>query len=194
MKKTLLLVFVLSICTVSFAQKAQFGIKGGLNAARFKVENVDEDAIESRLGFHLGALAHIHVNRNFAIQPEVVYSQQGMIQEVGNREFEWKVNYVNIPVMFQYMFDGGFRIQAGPQLGVLASAEIEDQDSDADVDLEDEIKNVDVSLPIGIGYLSPSGFGFDARYNIGLSNVNENGVNDIRNRVFQVGIFYQFRR
>lgn len=194
MKKTLLLVLVLSICTISFAQHAQFGIKGGLNAARLEVENVDEDDIESRLGFHLGAFAHIHINRNFAIQPEVVYSQQGMIQELGSKEFEWKLNYVNIPVMFQYMFNGGFRIQAGPQLGVLASAEIEDQDSGADTDLEDVIKNVDISFPVGIGYMSPSGFGLDARYNIGLSDINENGPNDIRNRVFQVGIFYQFRK
>jgi len=193
MKKTLLLVFVLSICTISFAQRAQFGIKGGLNAARFGGD-IDEDAVEARVGFHIGALAHIHINRNFAIQPEVVYSQQGMVQELGNNEFEWKVNYVNIPVMFQYMFRSGFRIQAGPQLGVLASAEIEDRDSNADTDLEDAIKNVDVSLPIGIGYMSPSGFGVDARYNIGLSNVNEVGVNDLRNRVFQIGIFYQFRR
>lgn len=193
MKKFLLLVFVLSICTVSFAQKAQFGIKGGLNAARFSGD-IDEDDVEARLGFYLGALAHIHINKNFAIQPEVVYSQQGMIQELGNREFEWKVNYVNIPVMFQYMFNSGFRIQAGPQLGVLASAEIEDQATGADSDLEDAIKNVDVSLPIGIGYMFPSGLGIDARYNIGLSNINENGVNDLHNRVFQVGIFYQFRK
>jgi len=194
MKKTLLLVFVLSICTFSFAQHAQFGIKGGLNAARFSVEGADEDDIKSRIGFHVGALAHIHLNRNWALQPEVIYSQQGMIQKLGNNEYEWKTNYVNIPVMLQYMFRGGFRVQAGPQLGVLATAELEDQQTNTDVDLEDNIKNIDVSLPIGIGYMAPSGFGIDARYNIGLSNINESGANEIRNRVFQVGIFYQFRR
>lgn len=193
MKKTLLLVFVLSLCTISFAQHVQFGIKGGLNAARFGGD-IDEDDVKARLGFHLGALAHIHINKNFAIQPELIYSQQGMIQELGNKEFEWKVNYVNIPVMLQYMFKGGLRLQAGPQLGILATAEIEDQDTGADSDLEDAIKNVDVSLPIGIAYMSPSGFGIDARYNFGLSNINENGTNDLYNRVFQLGIFYQFRK
>jgi hypothetical protein len=194
MKKTFLLVFVLSICTITFSQHAKFGIKGGLNAARLEVERADEDAIESRLSFHVGGFAHIHLNRNWAIQPELLYSGQGMIQELGGREFEWKVNYVNVPVMVQYMFNGGFRIQAGPQIGFLTSAEIEDQESEADRDIDDDLKKVDVSLPVGIGYMSPSGFGVDARYVIGLSDINDAGSNDIRNRVFQVGIFYQFRK
>jgi len=194
MKKTFLLVFILSLCTVSFSQKVNFGLKGGLNASRLEVENYDEDAIESRLSFHVGGLAHVHINRNWAVQPELIYSSQGMIQELGNREFEWKVNYVNVPVMVQYMFNGGLRIQAGPQIGFLTSSSIEDQESGISRKNDDDLKSIDVSLPVGIGYLSPSGFGVDARYNIGLTDINDAGANDIRNRVFQVGIFYQFRK
>jgi len=188
MKKTFLLAFILTCCTIAFSQKVQFGIKGGLNVSKLAVDNVDEDDIESRIGFHIGGLAHIHLNRNWAIQPELVYSSQGMTQQLAGEEFEWKINYVNIPVMVQYMFEGGFRVQAGPQLGILTSAEIED------TDIDDNLNKIDFSLGFGFGYKSSSGFGVDARYNLGLSNINDNGSNDIMNRVLQVGVFYQFKK
>ncbi|MFT4833011.1 MAG: hypothetical protein ACI815_002675 [Psychroserpens sp.] len=38
-----------------------------------------------------------------------------------------------------------------------------------------------------------SGFGVDARYNYGISNINEDDSSKAYNRGFQVGVFYLFK-
>ena len=53
--------------------------------------------------------------------------------------------------------------------------------------------SVDFALGGGIGYVNPpTGFGVDARYNLGLSNINKNGSVKSTNRGFQLGVFYLF--
>jgi len=38
--------------------------------------------------------------------------------------------------------------------------------------------------------LSASGLGVDGRYNFGISDINNAGSNEIKNNVFQLGLFY----
>jgi hypothetical protein len=40
----------------------------------------------------------------------------------------------------------------------------------------------------------PSGFGFDARFNLGLAKLNNDDISArATTRVFQAGVFYQFK-
>ena len=164
-------------------QPVNIGIKGGLNLYTLGGDN--DEASETKAGFHLGLLGHIHMAEHFALQPEVVFSAQGTKNE--NNDDELDLNYINVPVMFQYMFDNGFRLQAGPQVGFLVTAESEGDD------VKDNLNGVDFSVGLGASYISASGFGLDARYNHGLTNINENEDNDLFNRGFQLGVFYQFQ-
>ncbi len=184
MKKTFLIALFMALCAFAKAQDTHFGLKAGLNISSLDVKNgVDFDA---KAGFHIGALAHIHLSPHFAAQPELVYSQQG--GKDGNEK--WKINYLNIPVLFQFMAGNGFRLQTGPQLGFALSAKIEN--GDVEIDNKDAVNTVDFSWSFGASYLCPAGLGIDARYNLGISNVNEADFPEVRNRVFQAGIFYQF--
>jgi hypothetical protein len=80
------------------------------------------------------------------------------------------------------MFDNGFRLQAGPQWGFLVSA-----------DNKDDINPIDFGVGFGVSYIIPStGFGIDARYNLGLSNINKDDVVKSTNRGLQLGLFYIF--
>jgi len=166
-----------------------FGIKGGLNV--YNINNEDNSGYDSRVGFNFGVLGHVHVKPHFALQPEIVYSSQGATYADGNgNTYYYQLDYINIPVLFQYMFHNGLRLQAGPQLGILVSAKsILDHNSS---DLNDT-KSFDVALSFGASYVVPStGFGVDARYNLGLSNINKNGGPSSTNRGLQLGIFYIF--
>ncbi len=185
MKKISLFFLALMCSAILFAQtSAKLGIKGGLNVANLDVKNVNTDA---RLGFHGGLLAHIHLTPQWGIQPELLYSGQGMEENINDSK--WKLSYINVPVMIQYMFDNGFRLEAGPQIGFLVDGEIEG-DNGSELDITNDLKTIDAGLGLGIGYLTYSGLGISGRYNLGLTDINEDGGNTIKNRVFQVGLFY----
>ncbi|HLG41198.1 MAG TPA: porin family protein [Chitinophagaceae bacterium] len=168
------------------AQHVNIGIKAGLNLYTINSDNSDFD---TKAGFHAGMLGHIHINRQFAIQPELVYSTQGAKFTDDDVATKVKLGYINVPVMFQYMFNNGFRLQAGPQVGFLINAKSET--NDVSTDIKDNLNTIDFALGAGMGYVNPvSGFGVDARYNLGLSNINKNSSVKSTNRGFQIGVFY----
>jgi len=170
------------------AQHVNFGVKGGLNL--YSIKNDNNTQYNTKTGFHLGMLLHVHVAPHFAVQPELLYSAQGARYNTDNGDINLKLEYANVPFMFQYMFDNGFRLEAGPQVGFLTNAKAEMNGVSADV--KSTIKKVDFAIGLGIGYIAPTGFGIDARYNHGLSNINENGSVNSYNRGFQLGLLYQF--
>jgi hypothetical protein len=88
------------------------------------------------------------------------------------------------------MFNNGFRFEAGPQLGLLINGKSEVGGNSEDV--KANFEKVDFALGVGLGYISRSGFGIDARYNHGLSNINNSGSVKSTNSGYQLGVFYQF--
>ncbi|MEO5946756.1 MAG: porin family protein [Chitinophagaceae bacterium] len=169
------------------ANHVTFGVKGGLNV--YNIHNDNNVKYDTKLGFHLGMLGHIHLSKQFALQPELLYSAQGAKYTIANNEYKLNLGYINVPVMLQYMFDNGFRLQAGPQIGFLTRAKSELNNTKTDV--KDNFKTVDFAVGFGVGYVSPkSGLGIDARYNLGVSDINENSTVKSTNRGFQVGLFY----
>ena len=185
MKSILLILSIFSL-TIAQAQNLQthFGLKGGINISSLKVDGGQD--YDAKPGIHIGGLAHVHISRHIAIQPELLYSTQG--GKDGN--FKFKFDYINIPLLLQIMTGSGFRIETGPQLGFMVSGK--QKDGDIEEDIKDELSTIDVSWAFGAGYLTSSGFGLDARFNLGLTNVNEDDFPEVKNRVFQVGVFYQF--
>jgi hypothetical protein len=83
-------------------------------------------------------------------------------------------------------------LQTGPQVGFLVSAE--NEVGKVQVDVKDQLKTADLSWVVGASYISKTGLGVDARYNFGITNINEAESPKARNMVFQVGAFYQFSR
>lgn len=186
MKKICLLVLGAFIALATSAQRTQLGLKGGLNIANFKDESFGTD---SKLGFHVGGLAHIHLSRVWALQPEIVFSSQGAEYSFQTT----KLNYVNLPIVLQYMTPTGFRIQTGPQLGIRAMHEIETNEG-VELDRDVQVNKTDFSWTVGASYLTRSRLGFDARYNHGISDITKGDPGyEARNRVWQVGVFYQFK-
>src|SRR5205085_2348076 len=188
MKKTILLATAITIMQLLNAQRnnVEWGIKGGINAANFKIEPSYNS--DSRIGFHLGGLAHIHIAEHFAIQPELMVSTQGA--DYGNDRKD-KFTYLNLPILAQIMFGEGFRLQTGPQFGVLLNARSTNGNSEADINKN--FNKADLAWSFGTGYLFNSGVGIDVRYNLGITDISKNNNLDVKNHVWQFGLFYQFR-
>src|SRR5690554_996724 len=171
---------------VSSAQELDLGLKAGANFSNFSdTKGLD---MSSKTGFQVGAFAAIRMG-NIAIQPELLYSQQGA-------KFDHnKINmdYVNVPVMFKYYLFQGLNIQAGPQFGFIVDDNVKNSISSGA-----EAREFDVSGLVGIGLDLPFGFCLDGRYNFGLSDSiksTSEGVNLInpgKNSVFTVSVGYSF--
>lgn len=192
MKKTIIFIAAFFLLANSEAQQAHFGIKGGVNVSSFHYDN-GGNKLAPKVGFNAGLLAHIHASKIWAIQPELLYSSEGGNETLigGNAKAKTNLGYLNVPVLLQYMAGNGFRIEGGPQIGFLLSAKSKVNNSSTDI--KNNYQSTSFSIPIGIGYITRSNLGVDARYVFGLSNISsiKNGT-VIQSNVFQLGLFYQF--
>jgi len=191
MKKISLFTFLVMAGFAVQAQNADFGLKGGLNLATWSNNNSGV-GYQNRAGFNAGLFAQVHVSPQLAIQPEVVYSSQGTKYTVANQEHNLALNYVNIPVMIQAMVGRGFLAEAGPQLGFLTSTNDKVNGVETGFFNTSDFKKTDVALGFGLGYSGMSGVGIGARYNLGLTNINNTGSNSIKNNVLQIDLTYKF--
>ena len=187
----ILFLSLLSLCLftgIKAQTHTEFGIKGGVNFADLKIE--DGADLDMNTSLHLGVLGHIHLTKYFALQPELYYSGQGAKNKAS--DIKTNLSYINLPLLGQFMTGSGFRLQTGPQVGFLMTAK---NKNGSDTDVKDNFKKIDFSWVFGASYLLESGIGFDARYNHGISNINDGGDDPkISNRVIALGLFYQFRR
>lgn len=190
MKRTILAIGFLTAVFGAKAQvKAQFGLKGGVNVASLNSNNAND--FDSKVGFHAGGLVHIHLTKMFAIQPEVVYSTQGAKLNIAGIENKFDINYVNVPVLLQFMTAKGFRVETGPQVGFLTTATRKINGNSANE--KDAYNTTDFSWAVGLGYLSSANVGVDVRYNLGISDISKSSTVKTVNNVLQLGLFYQFK-
>ena len=189
-KKILFATAFSMVAACSFAQHVELGLKDGLNISNLNRKNFD---YSPKVGAHAGLLAHIHLTKTWAIQPELVYSMEGASYDgASNIEHKANADFINIPVLVQYMTGSGFRLQTGPQIGFLVSAKDVVKNGNT-VNVKENFAPVNFSWAIGGGYLTDFGLGFDARLNLGLNDINDiTGGRKIHGNVVQLGIFYQF--
>jgi hypothetical protein len=183
----LTVIAALTISANVCAQGVHIGIKGGANLS--DVYNSEGLNYDYKFGFHGGLLAHIHIAKHFAIQPEVVYSRQGARFHYQDDNAQLRLNYINVPVLFQYMFGNGFRLQAGPQVGFLVNSAL--KNDDFYYSRPNTFNKVDFAAAVGASYVSAMGLGIDARYVHGFIDVTD-GPATSTNRGFQLGLFYLF--
>lgn len=185
MKKLLFSALLLSVSTFSFAQSFSFGPKAGVNVSNYSGGDINSDA---KIGYHIGGLLNFGFGEIFSIQPEVLFSTQGAKVENAGTKTNYKINYLNIPVMVKFRIANGFYIEGGPQAGLRLSENIPDQT------INDFAKQLDLSAGAGLGYQSDAGFGVGLRYMAGLSKVGDFSGRDIRpdfkNSVIQASVFW----
>jgi len=170
------------------AQQVQLGVKGGFNISDLHYSN--NTSTNSKAGVHLGVLAHIRASEKWAIQPEFMYSLQGA-NNISGSGTNYNLNYLDVPVLLQYLPGGGFRLEGGPELDFLLSAKTKTGDVTV---TSTRFQSNAISFPLGFSFVAKNGWGIDARYVFGMTNINANKNNPtIQSNVFQLGIFYQLR-
>lgn len=197
MKKLLFVSIMLTGIASSYTSLAQvqfsIGLKGGANFASIQVKDA-QATWDNKTGFHGGAFALFKFTM-FAVQSEVIFSQQGSTVTYNSQDYKANFSYVNVPVIGKLYLPGGLNFQLGPQFGFLTGAESDfdpTSGNPGDTDLKDYYKNSDVSLGMGIGWDLPMKITIDARYNLGLTDIDDNGsLEATKNQVFQLSVGYK---
>jgi len=188
------------------AQSVKYGSRIGINIANINGDETDE--LTTRTSLHAGVIAEIKISDYFAVQPELLYSAQGAKSDksetLNGTTYHYKyikLEYINVPIMLKFYIAEGFSIEAGPQVGFLLTADREfeainnGETEKGSEDIKDQLKEFDFVLSFGGGYKLDSGVFIAARYNLGLSDINNiEGANNSKNQneVIQISIGYFF--
>ena len=213
--------------TFAFAQTSpSFGLKAGVN-----ISSISDDGYEdskSKAGFYGGVFMNAPLSEQFSIQPEVLYSQLGSKVTrrytgtvLGNtidyrEDSKLNLDYITVPIMFQFKATPQFYLEAGPEFGFLVSAKAKDinttvvngsttnQNTNSSEDIKDNYSGFNMGAGLGLGFNFTENFGINARYVAGFTDINKkndgsdgttstnNDNNKNRNNTFQVGLSYKF--
>lgn len=194
--KKLFLVGAVALFGATSLNAQQFGIKAGMNMTN--VSNSDQigtalsgaDA-KGKIGFHAGLFMNAPIAEGFSIQPELLYNSKGVKFTYSGQDANWHLDYLSVPVMFQYNATPQFYLEAGPELSLLLSSKMKGQGST--VDLKDNTNGFDFGLGLGAGYYFTSNVGLTARYVAGFNDiVKDNDGDALKNSAFQLGLAYKF--
>ena len=158
--KKLFVIAALMVATLS-ANAQQMFIKPMVGGTLATLTG-DTEGNKMKLGLVAGAEFGYNFAENMGVTAGLLYSMQGSaIKDVDEK---YKMDYLNIPVLFNYYIVPGLAVKAGIQPGFLMRAKFDD------ADIKDYMKKFDLSIPMGLSY-EISDFVIDARYNLGVSNI-----------------------
>lgn len=216
--KKLVLALAVAASSLTFAQ--QFGVKAGMNVSSLSKDSNLSDQ-KSKIGFNAGVFMNAPLSENFSIQPEVLYSQYGSkvdgtsTSTIGattitdKSSYSVNLDYITVPVMFQYKLVPSFYLEAGPEFGFLVGAKTKGDNtittttggtsttltSTGTTDIKDGTATFNFGAGIGAGYNITENIGINARYVAGFTDVAQDrpsGSDSVKNNVFQVGLNYKF--
>ena len=196
----------LSIAASSLVFSQQFGIKGGMNVSSISDDGYDDT--KSKVGYYGGVFVNVPLAESLSLQPELIYNNLGsevknsatILGTTYNYNRKLNLNYLTVPVMFQYKATPQFYLEAGPEFGFLVSAKstTTTNNSSSTTELKkDDFNNFNLGMGLGLGFDITKNFGINARYVAGFSDVTKpasdpstNAKN--KNNTFQVGLNFKF--
>lgn len=178
MKKVLLLLLLLGVWSLAFAQLIPVGIKGGLNMAT--ITGKDASGAITYPGVVLGCYCTIGLLPSVAIQPEILYSQKGWkvsdffgVPGIG----KFRIDYVEVPLLAKLSFGEIVRpyILIGPYFSnrIRTTWESTSKGNDFYGSLDNYVKRYDRGIILGAGIPTPIKLFFEVRYSRSFYTISE---------------------
>lgn len=191
MRKVLLLVLLIGVVlSTGYAQIGlSKGIIGGLNLATLGGADVPSGTT-GVVGYAAGFYLDLDIPGPISFEANALYSVKGAKWTIGSITYTDTYAYVDIPILLKYNFPVPALspcLYAGPMYSTLLSAKMKQEGGllAGDRDIKDATTSSDVSAVVGVG-IGFSLLRIDARYNLGLSTLDKNGMAKMYNRVFSV--------
>jgi hypothetical protein len=199
-------------------QGPTWGLKGGFNVSTLRVDDpANPDlALDDQTGFLAGAFMQCSGGDWFSLQAEAIYSRNGAKVQGADLVTQISIDYLRVPVYVMARFS--FRdsplypvVFAGPQLAFEARCKVTTEEGGVSESFDCDSEQLDDPLDtnnVEFGFVFGGGFEYllnrwilqlDARYNLGLTNVNggsDASVVSVENRgwSFTFGLGLSFGR
>lgn len=190
------LLFALQSVNSLFAQSIQIGLKVGANMSRLAVYGypIKDFAYSWRPDFLAGGIAQYSINKQLAIQTELIYSRK-RTQQVANDNAVSNFSYLSLPLLLSYRVSDGWYAEVGPEFNYLLDAKL------ATGEMFDKARNVVGVVNIGAFRRFRSSICLGLRYGYGLTGIsdplnvtdisgNKTGTIKIRSQTFQLTSTY----
>lgn len=214
MKKMMMIAVMAVACLTASAQNevGQLTLqpKIGMNITNISGAEIETGANSTEnanfmIDFAVGVEAEYGLTEKFSLAAGILYSRQGcdfgeLKSTDGYNTIGWdknqdKLGYLNIPIVANYYLAKGFAIKAGIQPGFLLSAKRKIDGigitPSEDIDFKDACNSFDLSIPLGLSYETDNVV-IDGRYNLGVTKINKDGDDSMKNSVIQFTIGYKF--
>ncbi|MCB0380178.1 MAG: PorT family protein [Flavobacteriales bacterium] len=174
---TLILILLLTVVTVKSQSVFRWGLVGGINASKV----VSDTKTKSLNGYHGGLIAEIKTPTDWGFEVDALMSSKGTRIEGLNSNLEtalldYKLNYLDFPVLVKKYFLSVINVQAGPQFSYLLSANYDGND------VKSNLHSFDLAAVVGLG-IDVKVAKASIRYNYGLTEI---GKGDGHNSVLQI--------
>jgi hypothetical protein len=198
--KSLTLFCLLLFFTAAVAAQVTTSVRAGASFANvyYKFGNTGEGN-QGRLMGYGGVAFNIDLQKQFFLQPEVLYSLRGyrFPATIFSNKGRMTYGYITAPLLVGYKVAKNFSILAGPEIGYMIRARSYFDGTSHDV-LSTVGRRFNIDADAGVAWKITSDLSIDARFSFGLTAmyramlVDENGndmgrLNDGYHRVLQVG-------
>jgi hypothetical protein len=209
--KLVIMVIVLAMATVSYAQT--IGLKAGLNLSTMLIKDDNasyDDSFRMNPGFHIGATAEFPIIDVLSIETGFIFSTKGFAysEEILMVLIEGKMDllYLDIPLNAKITVGAGnAKIYGlmGPYVGIGLAGTSEGTISSLGITIDDDsviewgpdgdLRRFDLGFNAGVGVIVNS-VQFGLSYAIGLANISTNANNGYHanNRVLSMSAAYMF--
>ena len=175
------------------AQTVTPGVTVGVNFAGASGDFGENATKGRRTAGVFGVSAAFWVNDLVDVQPEILYSMEGITAKVSDASVTStqtaRIDMIRIPVLARIGPRFGLHpsccyVVAGPAIGIVTHAK-QTLPGVADLDVKDQLKGSDFALVLGAGF-SVDRFTLEGRYTAGLTNLNKDAADINKTRVFAV--------
>lgn len=127
-KMSLFLVVLLALCMVlPVSAQVHVGFLCGLNLANLSFDPDEGMDFSSHTAFGFGGVFDSSLGENISVRLEPMYLQKGTETKEQGVDIEFKLTYLEVPIMLKYDFDSGDvkpYVMAGPTIGLNLSAKV----------------------------------------------------------------------
>lgn len=164
----------------AFCQDIKFGLAAGIDIANTHLTNKPDGNSNNQvyypiLAFNFNGYIGYKRAEDWGLSIEPGFIQKGGRQKNSDDYIRFNLNYIQLPVSFDYYFADKFYVSIGPELSYLINARAKSDDNYSDVtDLYD--RKFELAGLVGINYKIMDKLDIGLRYNHGLTYVSKSTI------------------